>query len=156
MDDNGFLSLVSDINEKKSKKKIGVDKGLAQIGDALVNLTYSMAKSLYLTKINPNHHIIRGGEKVNKKILANALKNADMKEFAKTRADAHDLADTVEAIMAYVWLNHNLTINEIITFLAPSAGYGLAKLKKDFLSLRASHALSIKLSGFVAKSSIDT
>ena len=134
MDDNGFLSLVNDINKKKSKKKIGVDKGLAQIGDALVNLTYSMAKSLYLTKINPNHHIIRSGEKVNKKILANALKNADMKEFAKTRADAHDLADTVEAIIAYVWLNHNLTINEIITFLANHLSGDLLKRNQEIES----------------------
>jgi len=40
-----------------------------------------------------------------------------MKHFAKNRADAHDLADTAEAILAYVFLNNNITLNEIINIL---------------------------------------
>jgi hypothetical protein len=104
--------LIRDLNSQKS---IGTDKGLAKIGDDIVNLAYSMAKSIYLTENSSN--ILRTGLKVNKTILSNALKNANMKSFAKKRADAHDLANTVEAIVAYVFLNNNFTLNEIIDFL---------------------------------------
>ena len=104
--------LIRDLNSQKS---IGTDKGLAKIGDGIVNLAYSIAKSIYLTENSSN--ISRTGLKVNKTILSNALKNANMKNFAKKRADAHDLANTVEAIIAYVFLNNNITLSEIIDFL---------------------------------------
>ena len=104
--------LISDLD---SQKTIGTDKGLAKIGDGIVNLAYSVAKSIYLTENSSK--ILRTGLKVNRTILSNALKNANMKNFAKTRADAHDLADTAEAILAYVFLNNNITLNEIINIL---------------------------------------
>ena len=104
--------LIRDLNSQKS---IGTDKGLAKIGDGIVNLAYSIAKSIYLTENSSN--ILRTGLKVNKTILSNALKNANMKNFAKKRADAHDLANTVEALVAYVFLNNNITLSEIIDFL---------------------------------------
>ncbi|MHA2009607.1 MAG: ribonuclease III family protein [Promethearchaeota archaeon] len=110
--------LIRDLNLNKAQRAIGMDKGLAQIGDGIVNLSYSMAKSIFLTKNNENNHIFRLGVKVSKKILSNALKNADMKNFAKTRADAHDLADTAEALVAYVWLNNQLSLHEIIDLLS--------------------------------------
>ena len=110
--------LISDINLNKSKKIIGTDKGLAKIGDCIVNLAYSVAKSIFLTKNNPNDKIIRTGKKVSKKVLEAALKNANMKNFAKTRADAHDLADTVEALIAYLWFSNKMTLKELVNFLA--------------------------------------
>lgn len=109
--------LIRDLNINKSQKAIGTDKGLAKIGDGIVNLTYSMAKSIVLTQTNLNNKVLRTGLKVSKKILANSLKNANMKNFAKSRADAHDLADTVEALIAYVWLSNQMSLNEIIDFL---------------------------------------
>ena len=60
--------------------------------------------------------------------LANALKNANLKSFAKTRADAHDLADTAEALVAYVWLSKNIALHEIINFL--SKNFFFAELDK--------------------------
>jgi hypothetical protein len=104
-------------NLPKTKKAIGTDKGLAKIGDSLVNLAYSIAKSIHLTQKSESHQSIRTGKKVSKKILANALKNANMKEFAKNRGDAHDLANTVEAIIAYVWILNNISIDDIIKLL---------------------------------------
>ncbi|TFG12438.1 MAG: hypothetical protein EU535_06220 [Promethearchaeota archaeon] len=104
--------LISDLD---SQKTIGTDKGLAKIGDGIVNLAYSVAKSIYLTENSSK--ILRTGLKVNRTILSNALKNANMKNLAKVRADAHDLADTAEAILAYVFLNNNITLNEIINIL---------------------------------------
>ncbi len=113
-----YKYLISDLNLNKSQRIIGTDKGLAKIGDGIVNVAYSIAKSIFLTKNNPNDNIIRTGKKVSKTILENALKNANMKSFAKTRANAHDLADTVESIIAYVWLNNKISLKEIIDFLA--------------------------------------
>ncbi len=110
--------LISDLNLNKSQKIIGTDKGLAKIGDGIVNLAYSVAKSIFLTKNNLNEKIIRTGKKVSKTILETALKNANMKNFAKARADAHDLADTVEALVAYVWFSNKMTLKELVNFLA--------------------------------------
>ena len=109
--------LIRDLKTNKSQKAIGTDKGLAKIGDGIVNLTYSIAKSIVLTQNNLNNKVLRTGLKVSKKILANSLKNANMKNFAKSRSDAHDLADTVEALVAYVWLSNQMSLNEIIDLL---------------------------------------
>ena len=112
-----FDFLLRDINENLSQKAIGTDKGLAKIGDGIVNLTYSMAKSIYLTKESSSKTIFRTGMKVSKKVLAEALKNANMKNFARSRADSHDLADTVEALIAYIWISNKMSIKEITDFL---------------------------------------
>ena len=112
--------LLKDINSNLTCKSIGTDKGLAKIGDGVVNLTYSIAKSIYLTKVNNNNKNIRTGLKVSKKILAEALKKANLKNFSKSRADAHDLADTVEALIAYVWFSDKMTIEDIVNCLVDS------------------------------------
>ena len=112
--------LLKDLNNNLTQKSIGTDKGLAKIGDGIVNLTYSVAKSIVLTRNNKNNKSIRTGLKVSKTILANALKEADMKRFAKSRADAHDLADTVEALIGYIWFIKKMTIEDIINFLVGS------------------------------------
>jgi dsRNA-specific ribonuclease len=112
--------LLKDINNNLTQKSIGTDKGLAKIGDSIVNLTYSIAKSIVLTRNSKINNSIRTGVKVNKTILANALKEANMKSFSKTRADAHAMADTVEAVVAYVWLSKKVTIEDITNILADS------------------------------------
>ena len=106
--------LLNDINSKLTQKAIGTDKGLAKIGDGIVNLVYSVAKSEYLTRNGNNRKVVRTGKKVSKKILSDALKNAEMKSYARSRADAHDLADTAEAIVAYIWLSNKVTIPQLI------------------------------------------
>ncbi|MBN1215269.1 MAG: hypothetical protein JXA99_07465 [Candidatus Lokiarchaeota archaeon] len=121
--------LVKDL--PKTQKAIGTDKGLAKIGDSIVNLTYSVAKSIFLTNNQCDNKIIRTGQKVNKQILAEALKKANMKNFAKNRADAHDLADTVEAILAYVWINRIITIDEIIDLLKNNLSYNIINRVKE-------------------------
>jgi hypothetical protein len=112
--------LLKDLNNNLTRKSIGTDKGLAKIGDGIVNLTYSIAKSIVLTHNSKSNKSIRTGLKVSKTILANALKEANMKAFSRTRADAHDLADTVEALIAYIWLIKKMTIEEITNFLVGS------------------------------------
>ena len=125
--------LLAEINKHLSQKVIGTHKGLAKIGDELVNFVYSVAKSIYLTKNNPNRKIILTSRKVGKKILANALKEAKMKQFAKNRADAHDLADTVEAIIAYVWLSKKMQIEELIDFLVDNFAGNLSNRNEEIL-----------------------
>jgi len=92
------------------------DKGLAQVGDALVNFIYSIARSQVLSK--------RTGKKVNRTILSEALKSADLRHLARPRANAHDLADTVEAIVAYAWGKKVLTIEEMILILVKNLDLG--------------------------------
>ncbi len=115
-----FDFLLKDLNNNLTQKSIGTDKGLAKIGDSIVNLTYSMAKPIVLTRNSKINNTIRTGMKVSKTILANALKKADMKKFSKSRADAHDLADTVEALIAYIWFIEKMTIEDIINILVDS------------------------------------
>jgi len=115
-----FDFLLKDLNNNLTQKSIGTDKGLAKIGDSIVNLTYSVAKSIVLTRNSKTKKTIRTGMKVSKTILANALKKADMKRFSKSRADAHDIADSVEALIAYVWFIEKMTIEDIINFLVDS------------------------------------
>lgn len=109
--------LINDLVRKNSKKAIGTDKGLAKIGDGIVNLAYSIAKSIFITKNNRNNTIVRTGKKVSREILSNALKKSGLKGCAKNRADAHDMADTVEAIVAYAWLKNEIGLYEIIDVL---------------------------------------
>jgi hypothetical protein len=129
-----FDFLLKDINSVLTCKSIGTDKGLAKIGDGVVNLTYSIAKSIFLTKINEHNKNIRTGLKVSKKILAEALKKAGMKKFAKSRADAHDLADTVEALVAYVWFCNIMTIEEIVDCLVVSLSGDLNNRSEEIQS----------------------
>jgi hypothetical protein len=120
-----FDFLLKDLNNNLTQKSIGTDKGLAKIGDGIVNLTYSIAKSIVLTRNSKNNKSIRTGLKVSKTILANALKEADMKVFSRNRADAHDLADTVEALIAYIWFTKKMTMEDIINFLVDSLNSNL-------------------------------
>ena len=126
--------LIKDLNRNKSQKIIGTDKGLAKIGDAIVNLAYSVAKSNILTKNNQNNKPIRTGKKVGRTILEAALKKAELKNFAKNRANAHDFADTVEALVAYVWLANKISIKEIIELLTENLAGNLYDRQKEISS----------------------
>ena len=128
--------LLKDINQHLSQKVIGTHKGLAKIGDELVNFVYSVAKSIYLTKSDSNNKVVLTSRKVGKKILAAAIKEADMKQFAKNRADAHDLADTVEAIIGYIWLSKKMQIEELIDFLVDNFNGNLSDRNEEIKQAR--------------------
>lgn len=137
--------LLTDINKNLTEKGIGTDKGLAKIGDGIVNLAYSVAKSIYLTRNNASKRSIRTGMKVGKNILAEALKEASMKSFAKNRADSHDLADTVESLIAYVWLSGKISTKEIIDFLASNFSGDLNNRVQEINSARQAFTNLLKL-----------
>jgi hypothetical protein len=90
-------------------KDIGVHKGLAQFGDTVTNMTYSAAKSLVTNYLE--------GKNVNRTILSLALKNADMKIYARVRSDAHSMADTAEAFIGYMYCSGKWSLEYIIDFL---------------------------------------
>lgn len=93
----------------RSLKEIGTHKGLAKIGDTVANLTYSLVKSRVIKKLDSRN--------VNRTILSNALKANDMKIYARNRADSHDMADTAEAFIGYMYIHELWTIDQIAEIL---------------------------------------
>lgn len=85
------------------------DKGLAKIGDSLVNFCYSLAKSVVLGEAT--------GEKVRDSVLARALRATPAYSKMGRRTDAGRAADGYEAIMAYLWLSKKVTIHDIVSSL---------------------------------------
>jgi hypothetical protein len=136
--------LLKDLKKDFTPKKIGTDKGLAKIGDGVVNLSYSLAKSIYLTQNSKTNNIIRTGIKVSKNILAEALKLANMKEFAKSRADAHDMADTVEALVAFIYLNNSMSMNDITNHLLEDLSGNLLNRQEEIESARKAFTSLLK------------
>jgi hypothetical protein len=82
------------------------DKGLARIGDGLVNLCYSLAKSVVLGSAT--------GEKVRDAVLALALRSTPIYRHIGRRTDAGDAADAYEAILAYIWMTGGVSIDDIV------------------------------------------
>ena len=87
------------------------DKGLAQIGDNLVNLCYSLAKSVKLEKA--------GGEKVRDAVLAKAIRSTTVYSHINKRTDAGSAGDAYEAIFAWLWMTNKITIKGIVEHLSP-------------------------------------
>jgi hypothetical protein len=128
--------LLKDLKKDFTQKRIGTDKGLAKIGDGVINLSYSLAKSIFLTQNSKSHNTIRTGVKVSKNILAEALKAANMKGFAKSRADAHDMADTVESLVAFVYLDNSMSMNDITNQLLKHLSGNLLNRQEEIESAR--------------------
>lgn len=85
------------------------DKGLAKLGDNLVNLCYSLAKSQVLGEAT--------GEKVKDRVLANAIRSTSIYSKYGRRTDPGTAADAYEAIMAYLWLTGKTVIEEMVISL---------------------------------------
>jgi hypothetical protein len=110
MEYNDFEGLVTETIGIEDAAK---DKGLAKLGDELINFCFSLAKSIFLNKCT--------GEKVSAKILTRAMKDSDLRKFAKLRAKSHDIADAAEGIIAYSFLSRSVTIEDITNKIL--AGY---------------------------------
>ncbi|MFX0054734.1 MAG: ribonuclease III family protein [Promethearchaeota archaeon] len=97
------------LKEHPDTKSIMRNKGLAKLGDSLVNLCYSLAKSKVL--MGPT------GEKVRDSVLARAIRDTPVYTHMGRRTDSGAAADAYEAIMAYLWLTGNLTIESMVSSL---------------------------------------
>jgi len=92
-----------------SVEKIMNDKGLAKVGDGIVNLCYSLAKSKVLGHAT--------GEKVQDSVLARAIRTTEVYSRISRRTDSGRAADAYEAIMAYLWMTGKITIQGTVDAL---------------------------------------
>ena len=95
--------------DHESVESIMNDKGLAKVGDNLVNFIYSLAKSVVLGHTT--------GEKVRDSVLARAIRATKVYSQISRRTDAGRAADAYEAIMAYLWMTGRITIQEAVESL---------------------------------------
>lgn len=88
------------------------DKGLAKVGDGLVNFCYSLAKSLVLGEAT--------GEKVRDSVLARAIRATTVYRHMNRRTDTGKAGDAYEAIMAYLWMTEKISISGMVDSLSKS------------------------------------
>ncbi len=101
-----------------STEKALLDKELAGLGDALVNLMYSLGLSLARGRA--------AGAKVSNLVLSGALASAGLRSIAPSRADRQQLADVAEATIACAWLRGALTLEDAARTIADELA------KRDF------------------------
>lgn len=85
------------------------DHKLASLGDAFINLVYSLALS--------NKKGQASGAKVKGHVLAEAIKKAGLRKHIPSRITRHMLADAAEALVVYGWLHHCITLEEAMETL---------------------------------------
>jgi hypothetical protein len=86
------------------------DAGLAKLGDSLVNLCFSLAKSIVIG--------CPTGEKVKDSVLARAIRTSPVYAEIGHRTDSGGAADAYEAIMAWLWLSRKITVESVVDSLA--------------------------------------
>src|SRR5947208_16168597 len=85
------------------------DHGLAQFGDALLNFVFSLA--LTETTGRPR------GTKVSDKTLAEAAARAGLRKYLPRRIGSGDVANSLEALLGFVWLKKLLNLEEMLNCL---------------------------------------
>ncbi|KXB05240.1 hypothetical protein AKJ50_01460 [candidate division MSBL1 archaeon SCGC-AAA382A13] len=93
-------------------EKAILDENLAKLGDSLVNVIYSLARSIAKGEAD--------GAKVPNKILSDSLSEAGLRELAPTRMSMHELGDVSEAIIAFAWVQGKIEIKEAADILSDS------------------------------------
>ncbi len=89
-----------------------LNEDLAKLGDPLVNLIYSLARS----KIRD----VPDGDKAPNKVLSESLSAAGLRDLASSRVDRHRLGDVAEAIIAFAWVQGEIEIVEAADILSDS------------------------------------
>jgi hypothetical protein len=97
------------VQEHDSLPTILTDHGLARLGDALINFSYSLALS--------SRRGVPSGAKVRGSLLAEGLKRAGLRPYVPSRMTRHMLADAAEALIAYAWLRDCITLDESVAIL---------------------------------------
>lgn len=126
---------ISDLN----LNEILADKALSKFGDALVNFTYSLAKSIALK--------ILTGEKVPDKTLGSALRATELRKQVPTHAKIGTLGDVVEAFIAFMWLTERLSLQRIVEILVDNLKYrDLSDRKKERRAARDAYIALLETS----------
>lgn len=98
-----------DQQKSENLKRILTSKGLAQFGDALLNFAYSIA----LTEITGEAR----GARVLDKSLADAAVKSGLRKHMPRRVGRGDIANGLEALLGYTWLQRTMTVDEIVLCL---------------------------------------
>jgi len=105
----------------RSLRDIMLDRGLAALGDALVNLAYSLAISLLEGRPT--------GGRLDNRLLSEALRTAGLRDEVPKRMSRHQLADAAEALLAYGWLMGMVGLWDIVEAMRrPNMIMGLSAL----------------------------
>jgi hypothetical protein len=97
------------IKDFSNLREIVINKDLAKLGDNFVNFIYSLAKSCVVGQFC--------GWKLPDKVLAQALRDADLRYLISKKSSAHDLGDAVEALIVYEWIYQKFSLEELTTIL---------------------------------------
>jgi hypothetical protein len=100
------------------------DKKRASLGDAYINLAYSLC----LTRIRGEPK----GVKVSDRILADAFKEAGLRKHLGTRHSRKDLANASEALLMEAYQSRLLTMEESVNIISDEENpvVGIANLLK--------------------------
>ncbi len=98
------------IDESVSPAEAFRDKKLSKLGDALLNLIYSLSLSQTRGRAD--------GGKIANRILARATDASRHRSLVPKGSDKHIRGDIVEAVFAYAWLKGLLDIWECADYLA--------------------------------------
>jgi hypothetical protein len=109
LDETDLMRFFSFMHEYSSLVEVLVDRNLASLGDAYVNLVYSLALSKIASK--------PVGRKLDSLTLALALRKSDLRRFLPGRVDRHRQADAAEALIVYGWLSGAVSIGEAVEIL---------------------------------------
>jgi hypothetical protein len=109
-------------------RRVMRDKQLASLGDAFVNFIYSLA----LTKIKDSPQ----GIKVSDRILSDAFRLANLREYLGSHLARKDLANAAESLLVEAYRNQLLTIDESVQILIQNPN-GPASGLSDLLKLAA-------------------
>ncbi len=95
------------------------NKAYSKVGDGLANLVYSLAKARASHELRGDI-VVAGTPKVSAVILKGAwvLARDNVKQDLHVRGDAHAIADAVEAIVAYGWINGLVTLEDAVLLVS--------------------------------------
>jgi hypothetical protein len=133
------LKKLQTVKTFSSIKEIMFNRDLAKLGDNFVNFIYSLAKSCALKRFD--------GWKVPDKVLAQALREADMRSLISHRASAHEIADGVEALIVHEWLFEKNSIEDLVVILSEQLKVGdfSDRKKEERSALQAFTAVLLKI-----------
>jgi hypothetical protein len=100
------------VQTHNSLTEVLTDHKLASLGDAFVNLVYSLALSNRKNK--PFGGKVKGG------LLAEGLRRAGLRPYVPSSVSSHTLADAAEALIVYAWLHSSITLEESVGLLEKS------------------------------------
>ena len=94
------------MQENRNLSVILADTGLARLGDSLLNFAFSVALTEKLG--HPT------GTKVSDKTLAEAAVKAGLRKHLPRRIGRGEVANSIEALLGFIWLEKMITLEEIL------------------------------------------